>query len=139
MTDDPAIAAPRPRRLAAGPGDGKCKASPHVRRCAGARRRTLQKALHNVKRGFVSKVTAANAKLPEFDALREEARAIKDDTLSHLDLISRLIERQVTESGGAVHFARAAADARAIVLKICRTGRRRWSPKASRWSPRRSG
>ncbi|MGA7457524.1 MAG: (Fe-S)-binding protein, partial [Methyloceanibacter sp.] len=64
--------------------------------------RSLQKALLNVKRGFVAKREAAKAKLPEFDTLREEARAIKDHTLSHLDLYLEAYERKVTMSGGVV-------------------------------------
>jgi L-lactate dehydrogenase complex protein LldF len=79
----------------------------------------LQKALGNVKRGFMLKRAAAKAKLPEFDALREDARAIKDHTLAHLDLYLEAYERKVIESGGEVHYAPGAADARAIVLKLC--------------------
>ncbi len=79
----------------------------------------LQKALSNVKRGFIDKRAAAKANLPEFEALREEARAIKDHTLSHLDLYLEAYERKVTESGGTVHFATSAEDARAIVLRLC--------------------
>jgi len=79
----------------------------------------LQKALQNVKRGFVVKRGAAKAKLPEFDTLREEARALKDHTLSHLDLYLDAYERKVIESGGQVHYAPTAADARAIILKLC--------------------
>src|SRR5687767_885716 len=80
----------------------------------------LQRALQNVKRGFIEKRRAAKAKLPEFDRLREDARAIKDHTLSHLDLYLEAFERKVTESGGKVHYAPAAADARDIVLQLCR-------------------
>jgi len=79
----------------------------------------LQKALQNVKRGFVEKRQAAKTKLPEFDRLREDARAIKDHTLSHLDLYLEAFERKVIESGGKVHYAPAAADARDIVLQLC--------------------
>ena len=61
----------------------------------------LQKALQNVKRGFVVKRGAATAKLPEFDTLRKEARALKDHTLSHLDLYLDAYERNVIESGGS--------------------------------------
>ena len=46
----------------------------------------LQRALLNVKRGFIVKRSLARSKLPEFGKLREEARAIKDHTLNHLDL-----------------------------------------------------
>ena len=45
-----------------------------------------QRALLNVKRGFIVKRSLARSKLPEFGKLREEARAIKDHTLNHLDL-----------------------------------------------------
>ena len=72
---------------------------------------SLQRALLNVKRGFVLKRAAARAKLPEFDTLREEARAIKDHTLAHLDLYLEAYERKVRENGGAVHYAATAADA----------------------------
>lgn len=58
----------------------------------------LQKALQNVNRGFVVKRQAAISRLPEFDTLREEARAVKDHTLSHLDLYLEAYERKVTES-----------------------------------------
>jgi len=80
----------------------------------------LQRALTNVKRGFIVKRAKAKDKLPEFDQLRVEARAIKDHTLSHLDLYLEAYERKVVKSGGHVHFAPTAADARDIVLKICR-------------------
>jgi L-lactate dehydrogenase complex protein LldF len=79
----------------------------------------LQKALLNVKRGFVAKRETARASLPEFDSLRAEARAIKDHTLGHLDLYLEVYERKVTESGGQVHYAFDAAEARAIVLRLC--------------------
>ena len=59
-------------------------------------------------------------RLPEFDALRDSARAIKDHTLAHLDLYLEAYERKVSESGGHVHYARDAAEANAIVLGLCR-------------------
>jgi L-lactate dehydrogenase complex protein LldF len=80
----------------------------------------LQRALLNVKRGFVTKRAEAKARLPEFDRLRDEARAIKLHTLSHLDLYLEYYERKVAESGGHVHYAPTAEDAREIILKLCR-------------------
>ena len=80
----------------------------------------LQRALLNVKRGFIVKREAAVEKLPEFDALRAEARAIKDHTLGHLDLYLEAYERKVVENGGSVHYAADAAEARDIVLSLCR-------------------
>ena len=80
----------------------------------------LQRALLNVKRGFVLKRAAARAKLPEFDRLRQEARAIKDHALAHLDLYLEAYERKVRGSGGEVHYAATAEEARATVLALCR-------------------
>ena len=59
-------------------------------------------------------------KLPEFDALRDAARDIKNHTLAHLDLYLEEYESRVVAQGGHVHCAATAADARALVLDICR-------------------
>jgi L-lactate dehydrogenase complex protein LldF len=80
----------------------------------------LQKALKNVERGFIEKRAKAAAKLPEFEALRDAARDIKDHTLAHLDLYLEAYERKVTEAGGHVHWAATAEAAQEAVLAICR-------------------
>ncbi len=80
----------------------------------------LQRALTNVEHGFIEKREAAAEALPEFEALRDNAKAIKDHTLAHLDLYLEAYEEKVTASGGHVHWARTAEDARAIILDICR-------------------
>ncbi|QRM28648.1 LutB/LldF family L-lactate oxidation iron-sulfur protein [Microvirga sp. VF16] len=80
----------------------------------------LQKALGNVKQGFIDKRKAAADKLPEFEALRDAARDIKNHTLEHLDLYLEAYEEKVQASGGHVHFARNADEARDIILTICR-------------------
>jgi L-lactate dehydrogenase complex protein LldF len=81
----------------------------------------LQKALGNVRAGFIDKRAKARAALPEFDDLRDEARDIKDHALAHLDLYLERYERKVTASGGHVHWAETAEDARAIILDICKS------------------
>jgi L-lactate dehydrogenase complex protein LldF len=78
----------------------------------------LQRALPHA-RNFIATRAAAVARLPEFDALRDSARAIKDHTLAHLDLYLEAYERKVTESGGLVHYARDAGEAIAIILDLC--------------------
>jgi L-lactate dehydrogenase complex protein LldF len=80
----------------------------------------LQKAMGNVERGFIEKRKKAADALPEFEALRDAARDIKSHTLKHLDLYLEAYERKVTEAGGHVHWAGDAAEARAIILDICR-------------------
>ena len=80
----------------------------------------LQRALGRFRTGFQSKRLAAITRLPEFDVLREEARQIKDHTLTHLDLYLERYEAAVTQSGGVVHWCSTAADAREAILEICR-------------------
>ena len=79
----------------------------------------LQKALGRAESGFVARRKNAVAKLPEYDALCDQARDIKDHALAHLDLYLEAYERRVTAAGGQVHWAATAADARAAVLSIC--------------------
>ncbi len=82
---------------------------------------TLQAALAKMKVGFVEKRAAAARRLPEFDALRDASRAIKDHTLAHLDFYLERFEARVREHGGQVHWCRTAAEARAAILEICRS------------------
>ena len=79
----------------------------------------LQGALASA-RNFIGRRAAAVARLPEFEALRDSARAIKDHTLAHLDLYLEAYERKVRESGGQVHYAQDAEEAREIILDLCK-------------------
>jgi L-lactate dehydrogenase complex protein LldF len=80
----------------------------------------MQRALNRVGSNFVGKRAQAAAALPEFEALRRAARDVKNHTLNHLDLYLEAYEQRVTASGGEVHYAETAADARDIILGICR-------------------
>ncbi|RXF68241.1 LutB/LldF family L-lactate oxidation iron-sulfur protein [Hansschlegelia zhihuaiae] len=80
----------------------------------------LQRALGNVEKGFIAKRRKAADKIPEFEALRDSARDIKNHTLAHLDLYLEAYEEKVRAAGGHVHFAPTAADASKIVVDICR-------------------
>jgi L-lactate dehydrogenase complex protein LldF len=79
----------------------------------------LQRALSKGL-GFVERRRLAAERLPEFDALRDAARDIKNHTLAHLDLYLEAYEARVTAAGGKLHYAVTAEEARAIVLDICR-------------------
>src|SRR3984893_18804435 len=81
----------------------------------------LQTALGLARTGFPMRRQQAIARLPEFEELREAGRAIKDHTLAHLDFYLELYEKNVAASGGVVHWARDAAEARVAVLEICRS------------------
>lgn len=80
----------------------------------------LQKALQNVETGFIKKRALAKEKLPEFDTLSSEGRAIKDHVLKNIDLYLEAYEQKVTASGGNVHWASDAEEACDIVLGICK-------------------
>ncbi len=80
----------------------------------------LQSALRGSRGNFIKKRAIALEALPEFDELRDRARDLKDHVLANLDLYLERYEAAVTASGGVVHWAETAEDARAIVLDICR-------------------
>jgi len=61
---------------------------------------------------------AAGRAEPDFERLREQARAIKAHTLDHLDTYLERFEARAQEAGARVHFAADAADLRRIVLEL---------------------
>lgn len=79
----------------------------------------LQKTLNSVEDRFIGKRRKGVDGLPEFEALRDAARDIKDHTLAHLDLYLGKYIENVTASGGHVHLAATAEEACQIALKIC--------------------
>ena len=82
---------------------------------------TLQASLGKLTReGLVVRRAKAIAEFPEFQALREEGRRIKDHVLAHLDFYLERYEAEVTKAGGKVHWARDAEEARTIVVGLCR-------------------
>jgi L-lactate dehydrogenase complex protein LldF len=81
----------------------------------------LQRALGHVKKNFVERRAAAAARLPEFEALRDHARAIKDHVLDNLDVYLERFESKVVANGGRVHWCEDAEAARQTILRICRS------------------
>ena len=80
----------------------------------------IQAAMGHAQGGFVLKRAKAAGAVPEFDRLRDAARDLKNHTLANLDLYLERYEQNVIASGGHVHWAETAEDARRIVLDICR-------------------
>ena len=72
------------------------------------------------QRGFPLRRREVIARLPEFEALRELGREIKDHTLAHLDFYLEFYEENVVAAGGEVHWARTPEEACQVVLEICR-------------------
>lgn len=81
----------------------------------------LQRSLEKFRTGFSSKRAEAAARLPEFEALRDHGRDLKNHILQHLDFYLERFEEKVKAQGGQVHWARDAGQARAVVLQICRS------------------
>jgi L-lactate dehydrogenase complex protein LldF len=82
---------------------------------------SLQRALGLARTGFPRSRRLAVERLPEFEALRDCARSIKNHTLEHLDFYLEIYEENVAASGGRVHWARTPDEALAAVLQICRS------------------
>ena len=80
----------------------------------------LQAALDRASGGFVAKRAALVDALPEFEALRERARTVKEHVLSNLDGYLLRYEAEVVRQGGHVHWAATDAEARQIILDICK-------------------
>ncbi len=80
----------------------------------------LQQALAKMKVGFVQRRRIAADNLPEFEALRDQVRNIKDHTLEYIDFYLEKFEQRVKEQGGHVHWARDGAEACQIISGICK-------------------
>jgi L-lactate dehydrogenase complex protein LldF len=79
----------------------------------------LQRALSHLRTSSPAIRQQAVDKLPEFEALRDMARDIKDHTLANLDLYLERYEEKVTQCGGKVYYARTGQEARQIIIDIC--------------------
>jgi len=90
----------------------------------------LQTALARFQTGFTVKRAEAAAKLPEFEALRDEAVEIKDHSLEHLDFYLDHFATKVEEGGGEVHWCVTPEDARQKVLQICQAAGARSATKS---------
>jgi len=80
---------------------------------------SLQKALAHANPHFVGRRRVAAQLLPEFEALREVAKTIKNHAIANLDYYLETYAAAVAASGGTVHWCATAQDARDAVLKIC--------------------
>lgn len=77
-------------------------------------RRNMGKATQAIR----GKRAAVVDELPDWQALREAGRAIKERTLRHLDAYLVELEASVRRAGGHVHWARDAAEANRIIAGI---------------------
>ena len=78
----------------------------------------LQRALANVPGGFIVKRAKARAKLAEFDALRDEAAAMKRHVLDNLHGYLAAFIENAERAGAKVHLARTPEEANTIITGI---------------------
>ncbi len=85
----------------------------------------LRRALKNATSLFGERRKEAAASLPNWEELRNQARAIKDEALLHLDRYLKEFVRNAENRGAKVHWARDAAEANQIIcgLAISRKAR----------------
>jgi len=101
-------------------------ATPFRQRADGAMKDTfLQEALTIATTKFIGLRREAFAGFPEGEALRDQARAIKEATLQELDRHLETLIANVERLGGHVHYAATPVEARSIIVDIARrTGAR---------------
>ena len=80
--------------------------------------RQLRENLRRATTTIRSKRLRVVAEREDWDDLRLAAAAIKDETLARLPELLEELERNVTAAGGTVHWARDAAEANAIVVRL---------------------
>jgi L-lactate dehydrogenase complex protein LldF len=80
----------------------------------------LRRNLAKATAGIRAKRAAVVGELPDWEELREAGRAIKAETMAHLDRYLQQLETQITARGGVVHWARDANEANDIVVGLVR-------------------
>ena len=88
-------------------------------------RETLKNRQLRANLGFATgtirkKRLKAVAEIGDWEAVRSEGAAIKDEALSHLEENLLLLEEKVSRAGGTVHWAADAAEATAIIGRLIR-------------------
>jgi len=79
---------------------------------------TLKKALRNATDLFAERRSAAIDAVPDWEALRDHARKVKDATVARLDHYIEQFADNAEKAGATVHWARDAKEACAIVTKL---------------------
>src|SRR5262245_36361951 len=77
-------------------------------------RRNVRRATEVIR----TKRAAVVGEMPDWQALRDSAHAIKDHVLRYLDVYLEQFEENCTKAGGHVHWARDADEANRIIIEI---------------------
>ncbi len=77
-------------------------------------RRNLYKATSTIR----AKRARVVEEMPDWEELREDGRALKEEVLRHLDTYLLELEASVQQAGGQVHWARDAQEANTLITQI---------------------
>jgi L-lactate dehydrogenase complex protein LldF len=80
----------------------------------------LRGALRNLASTFGERRKVAITTVDDWEGLRERARAVKDETLAHLDKYLAEFADNAERAGARVHWARDAAEACSVVVRLLR-------------------
>lgn len=89
----------------------------------------LQEALAVVRKHGIQARANTVAALPEFEALRDQARDLKNHILANLGQYLEQFEASVIAAGGQVHWCSDAETARQKVLELCRKAKAKTATK----------
>ena len=80
----------------------------------------LRRKLENASGRHLEHVAEMRAEFPPFEAERDEARRIKEDTIEHLDEYLIALKAKLEANGCVVFFAADAAQAREYILEVAK-------------------
>ena len=80
----------------------------------------LRGALRNLATTFGERRKLAITTVDDWEGLRTRARAVKDETLAHLDKYLEAFAENAERAGAKIHWARDGAEACAVVLSLIR-------------------
>jgi L-lactate dehydrogenase complex protein LldF len=78
----------------------------------------LRKNVRHATDVIQAKRARVTGEMPDWQALREAGKRIREHTMQYLDAYLEQFEENCTRAGGQVHWARDAAEARAIVVRL---------------------
>ncbi|HEX4155153.1 MAG TPA: LutB/LldF family L-lactate oxidation iron-sulfur protein [Acidobacteriaceae bacterium] len=78
----------------------------------------LRRNLHHATEVIQAKRARVVGEMPDWQALRDAGEAIRRHTMEHLDRYLEQFEERCVRAGGVVHWARDAAEARGIVVRL---------------------
>src|SRR5712692_5520914 len=81
----------------------------------------LQGALKRATDTFIEKRREAVGSVPDWEALRQRARLVKEHTINHLDYYLEQLVQKVEAHGGRVYWAHTGDDVNNYIIELAKT------------------